>query len=833
MHFSDIGLGQGNRVLWGMWQVRIDLKKPGVEIVPLRDSVAHINVVDLLEPPALTFLSIDESTLSISTSEGIVEVDVLLRHPLPKNPEYTGFDVRGIVITDGSYNPFTFDSSLRMSRQYETRLTNADGYTRWWNPTEFTGDGILGYTDGLLGMKDSQYHFSSTINGFKYFADGLGPDDPIMKPLVLLNRGRFSVSSTNRRHYVIDFGPGPSDFMVFNYAVDTSWEEPANIPPQTIDDFPMSASCLEPFNIDITEEANSLYFDPTLEDCPISGGVLRLRIDVATWHGVGGIGEVLVGSPDLDVAFFDATEVSGSDLYEAHISTYRADLLAGEIQTSKPDVFIVAKSPLGSYTQGPAGFPIKFKGPSDEPLALYELHCPSVGTNSPPQVGPIVGPTEVEAGEVRSYQVSGYYDCQDSANLLTFAWESGDDVPPLYNDGYGNTDGVHPKGNGTFETIFHEGGLHVVDAKVLDTEGRPGFSEAPLSVMVTLPEKPEFLPGSNLVLTLKRNILNSYEFQNPSDPTDEAMIQLDWSSVQVSGTVEEWVVYRNDDPYDEDTPWTLIDTIPSQTTQFRNRFNGKGAVNPGGAYYYCVKARSLEGVAGTESENSSELAFIEFENAEIQGVNKDQHPWSMGYGGANPAQFRQWERPGYGGAVSGACWMCDPDTTAMYQNTWSVIASPPLPILTDPALATTTSEWYIELILGGQVLPNNLMWSTGEMLSVGTVPDDPSTHNTFATYLTYDESPLSAFLFGTAFDTPKKVWYTGNRFDDTPSTYLDRLGWGWNEHPYPVDFARYRLPGLDPAGPARVRAAIGWDTSQAFYDMLCRPQADEIAVVIY
>ena len=103
-----------------------------------------------------------------------MSVDVLLSHPLPNNPEYTGFDVRGIVaITDGSGKPFP-DNSLILSAEGETRCANADGYTRWWNPTEFDGPGILGYHDGKLGKPESKIHFASTINGYKYFADELG-----------------------------------------------------------------------------------------------------------------------------------------------------------------------------------------------------------------------------------------------------------------------------------------------------------------------------------------------------------------------------------------------------------------------------------------------------------------------------------------------------------------------------------------------------------------------------------------------------------------------------------------------------------------------------------
>ena len=191
---------------------------------------------------------------------------------------------------------------------------------------------------------------------------------------------------------------------------------------------------MEPFNIAVTEQANSLYYNQNLVDCPKSGGVLKLSIDVATWQGLGGISKVMVGSPDLELPFVEATEVSGTDSYSAHISTYRANLVSSELTNNQPDVFIIAESPGGGYTMGRPSV-IPFSGPSDAPLATYQIYSPTVGTNSPPQVGPIVGPADAVAGSEYAYQVSGYHDCQDSINDLTFAWDGGENPVPTYSDG--------------------------------------------------------------------------------------------------------------------------------------------------------------------------------------------------------------------------------------------------------------------------------------------------------------------------------------------------------------------------------------------------------------
>jgi len=823
--------GSGNRVLWGMWRFQVDLRTETIEIVPLREGWAHLNVVSLLEPVMLKYLTYDPKTLEVDFPEGKVSLDIILQHPLPGHPEYTGFDVRGIVISRGSWENYLLGEYLVLPGADETRLENADGYTRWWNPTEFTGGGILGYKDGLLGIPNKVAHFTSTVNGYKYFADGLGANDEVLKPLVLVGRGRFSCSSTNRRHYSLNFGPAASDFMVFNYAVDASWERPANIPPQSFDDFPISANALEPFNIDIQEEANSLYFDPQLEDCPVSGGVLRLRIDVATWQGAGGIDRVLIGSPDLGVGFFPATEVGASDVYSAHISTFTAELVPDNFETYDPLVLVAATGPLGSYTAGPEKLPISFEGSEDAPLALYEVFEPYVGTNSPPQVGPVTGPIEVTAGEVHTYNVETYYDCQDLNEDLVFAWEIGDDSPPEYNNGMGNIDGIHPFGNGSIDICFPDEGSYAVDTRVKDLNGTFGYSEAPLMVDVKLPEAPQFPPsGLNLTLSLKRTVLHSYEYIN--NPSDIPAIVLSWDGSQVSGVVNEWAVYRDDDPYDDLEEWKEIGTTPPAVWSYANMLSGQSAYNSGGSYYFKVKARSVAGNKNSESVGSTEWAFIEFENAEVDGASEDKFPWSMGYGGNEQAFYRQFERPGYGGAVSGGCWMMDPDSDYMRQHIWSVIASPPLPVLTDPVLAATTEEWYIELIFGAQVTPMNECWDNFGRLSVGTVPDDPSLHNKQQYYYEYGEARPADYMEGTSYYTAQYFNNNNSRFDETPATYNDRYGWGRNEYGWPFNWARYRLTDLNPNGVGRVRAAIGFG-SGATPDAHARPRADEIAVIIY
>lgn len=142
---------QGGTMLWGAWDVAIDTETEAVEITELRTANDSLNVLGFLEPPPLSNMTI--SNLNILPAQNKVTVDVSLTHPFLASGKFTGFDVKGVV--------------------FGPDLVNADGYTLWMNPGDFSSVGF-GYTDGLLGAPDSIGNYGSKDWGFKYFADGLG-----------------------------------------------------------------------------------------------------------------------------------------------------------------------------------------------------------------------------------------------------------------------------------------------------------------------------------------------------------------------------------------------------------------------------------------------------------------------------------------------------------------------------------------------------------------------------------------------------------------------------------------------------------------------------------
>ena len=253
---------------WGLWQFTADLENQTLDCVQLRQGMMHLNALPFLEPPALVNLSLD----SLEINGNIIEADIGLRHPFLGLDEFTGFDVCGILITKGSVSGFD-DSDIVMVGDGDTRLLNADGYSRWWNPSEFTvNDGsIFAYNDGLLGTPDSFANYDSTINGYKYYCEQLEADD-LLGEVDPLSRGVFSAGQKNIRHYTIEMGDG----LVFNYAIDACWQFPQGDAPWTIpDDFAPEANRAEAWQISVTELSNTLY-----NDGATSGGELHLNVDV-------------------------------------------------------------------------------------------------------------------------------------------------------------------------------------------------------------------------------------------------------------------------------------------------------------------------------------------------------------------------------------------------------------------------------------------------------------------------------------------------------------------------------------------------------------------------
>ena len=245
----------------GSWQVVIDPDTGTADIVGLRTSDLILNVLQFLEPPALTKLTV--ANLVIDPVGKTVEVDVTINHTLP-NTKLKVFDVRGVV--------------------FGPEVANTDGLTILTSPWFFKGV-PLGYRDGLLGTKDDVANYEGAA-GFKYFCDGLGPDDDLVAfmsdPASVANRGVFSQGPNSlTRHYVLDWNDVTYPWLVFNYAVYANWAKPQGDPPHELGDYPITtANAQEAVCFTVTETENTLWYSGGS-----GGGKLSLQLEVWDWQG--------------------------------------------------------------------------------------------------------------------------------------------------------------------------------------------------------------------------------------------------------------------------------------------------------------------------------------------------------------------------------------------------------------------------------------------------------------------------------------------------------------------------------------------------------------------
>ncbi len=325
---------------WGLWQFIANPEKETLDIVQLRTGDFHINALPFLEPPPLANLTLE----SLQFNGNIIEADIGLRHPFLGLTEFTGFDVCGIFISNGSVTGFT-DPDLRMAGDGDTRLLNPDGLARWWNPAEFPhGKTMFEYKDGLLGTPDDVADYNSTLNGYKYYCDDLEANDPLSN-ITLERRGLFSAGSKNIRHYTIDISKG----LIFNYAVDANWLFPTGDKPWIApDDFAPEANRPEAYRIEVTELANSLYNDGSN-----GGGSLSLSIDVYDWYNAS-LNSVTVESPGNFTAVTSPTPTGGGEGY----STYQVDILNATPPPDSIDLLIGVESDVAGYGDVLPGKPV-------------------------------------------------------------------------------------------------------------------------------------------------------------------------------------------------------------------------------------------------------------------------------------------------------------------------------------------------------------------------------------------------------------------------------------------------------------------------------------------
>jgi hypothetical protein len=363
--------------LWGLWDVYIDVENQKIDAVPMRGACFTANVVRFVDGPPVNLI-LQLGTIDIQPDYMDIPVDVGLQHPFPGLDSFTGFDVLGVFMGNGT-GAYLGPEGFPVQCGNDQRLMNPDGFTRWFNPIEFADAGqqmpILGYYPGKLGSPG--YSPNAVLNPYKYFTDDLGKDDDAFAFLAANpdSRGVFSPGSVNHRQYDLRF---PSSVGVrFQYAVVAHWEPNVNAPdpPVSIDDFPLSANADEALAMDVDDSSTLFY-----AGSGSYGGNVILDISPIDWSAVasGAMEEYAIkcySSAWDGAALADMTPVGGGDNYY----TFHFDKAVETLMSANPlPVWIEISYPALDYTND-----FGVSNEADGALAGYFLVEIPVGTEIP------------------------------------------------------------------------------------------------------------------------------------------------------------------------------------------------------------------------------------------------------------------------------------------------------------------------------------------------------------------------------------------------------------------------------------------------------------------
>jgi hypothetical protein len=236
---------------WNQWMFSVDESHSVVEAVPMRTADKNLNVTRFVEKtPCTNCLQLGKL---LPQGDGTYKLNVSLRHPYPNNPEFTGFDVRGVVIFPATRHWYAEDLDLLNSDLMPWEedelvplyfswpedgggaLLNVEGYSYYFWPGFDLGDG---YQAAIFKYQQGKYASSeypdSTINPYLQFNDGSA-------------RRIFKTSDYIKREYHLRLPPGE---FSFGYIVQASWVQPLVYPvTNPAEDFPPSANAEDVFII--------------------------------------------------------------------------------------------------------------------------------------------------------------------------------------------------------------------------------------------------------------------------------------------------------------------------------------------------------------------------------------------------------------------------------------------------------------------------------------------------------------------------------------------------------------------------------------------------------
>lgn len=243
---------------WGNWIINISETHDSIEVIPIRETNWHFNVLNFLEKaPCVNCLKIGPP---VPQPDGTVKFKVTLRHPFPGHREFTGFDVRGVAIFPATrywnsgpdlfvFNhdwkerlyPEGFPFYFSLPEDGGAFLLNNEGFTFYFAPNIGMGEGleqpIFNYQQGKYATSEWP---DGTINPYILFDDGS-------------DRHMFKTTDTIQRTYHLQLPPGN---FAFGYSVIAAWVPPEKMPVNNpAEDFSMRANSEDVVNLTFEQYA--------------------------------------------------------------------------------------------------------------------------------------------------------------------------------------------------------------------------------------------------------------------------------------------------------------------------------------------------------------------------------------------------------------------------------------------------------------------------------------------------------------------------------------------------------------------------------------------------
>lgn len=211
-----------------------------IEFTPLRNVDLHLNIRQWLEDfPCTTCFKVKNIVVDLPQHQ--INCDIELTHPFPGMNNLSLFDVRLIIISDGSLHFPGMSRTVPYAPLGDFTILNPTGFTHMWNTVDFgPGSGPAAFLEYSKGKIASPGGFTGTVNPF--IAYGIGQRSYFQSGAAIAKSFQFYL---------------PEGQLRFGYAIDASWEPPLHEPVTDIeDDFPPNANALEPmftgFNMDKT-----------------------------------------------------------------------------------------------------------------------------------------------------------------------------------------------------------------------------------------------------------------------------------------------------------------------------------------------------------------------------------------------------------------------------------------------------------------------------------------------------------------------------------------------------------------------------------------------------